>query len=537
MSNKRTRSFYIVGNETTFTKHFIARLREYDKHIFNYDFEVGDWTNFLIKSTQKSFDAVIVEVYSNEDKVNQNLETTLFFKKSESFKHIPFIALTNHNDKFIVDFSLLYRIGFSYVHIYGDSIKLLCSNLYYIIYEDESYSERWAMAKGFELKANVYHPALIKTFNEESVQILSDLQLKDYNDISMNFFNDFTPIGFDTLEGFKAKRVEGEFEQSLFIKFSDSWQTEGSPFFQDSLESWISLKLESNEIQYDYSVNLQLYSSNTSFYTEHFKGLSCSNTRHFHKFSKDHQFNEERSSDLIIYKINNKDELDDFEKMMIFLSEEYKYKPIVIVVNHPSFSEALQKLFNYEHLISCKEDTFNKLFIKMIKILEKKKSNFSSCYKASKLKDSYLASLPIEVKITSLTENEITFKTETELPFYTNLKLDLPIPGLNITIVPPYFELSPNIHGFHYMGIINAVSETQRQNLRRIVSHFMANHPKELTLIDVNYLNRSQEVEDKKEMEELKAKYKKQKEEKKQTKNAPKNNLKRSKSKEHWSKL
>lgn len=543
MSKKTVRSFYIVGTENTFTNHFSARMESYDNHLFEYEFEIGDWDNFIKTNSSKNYNAVIVQIYNDEKLVNHNLQMTLFCKSSDTFKSIPFIALINHNDHIIRNNSLLYRIGFSYIHMYGDSIKLLCSNLYYIIYEDETYSEKWAMAKGFELPTKIFHPAFVRKFNEEVVILFSDVLLEEYNNITIDFFDDFTPVGFDSMGEEKIQSVEGEFRQDLYIKFSDSWQTQGSPFFQDSLESWINVSLENNEIIRDKLMNLMVYSSKTSFFTHYFLNKKNIKLKHHYEFKNIEQISTCCPIDIVIYQINSKEDLENFEKLVLCVSQDYKYDPIIIVVNHPSFSEALQKLYNYDHIISCKEETYAKLLDDMLKILEAKKENNSTFYVTKELKDSYISSLPVDIKVTSLTENEITFKTSFEFPFYTNLKIDLPIKDLLITIVPPYFDLSPNIHGFHYMGIINGVSEAQRQNLRRVVSHFIANPPKELSLVDLSKIGREEEIADKKEFEEKKKQYIEQQELKnkgevvKEKDDQSRFKNSRSKSSNNWSKL
>jgi hypothetical protein len=127
----------------------------------------------------------------------------------------------------------------------------------------------------------------------------------------------------------------------------------------------------------------------------------------------------------------------------------------------------------------------NKDFLQIIKLLQKRNLEVESINLIKLSENIYSTYFKNPIKITSLTENEITFISEIELPEHGILHINNESFSVLATIAPSYFELSTPRVGFHYMALLNCMLEKDRQNFRQVTRAFSKELPETWDGIDI----------------------------------------------------
>ena len=195
---------------------------------------------------------------------------------------------------------------------------------------------------------------------------------------------------------------------------------------------------------------------------------------------------------LVLFEISDDRSMDDFTRMIGQMSYEKALdRSIVSVFNHPSSTQALRKLYVRHNLVATKEKISESRLFEMFDRLEKEPAQ-SSGYSFKKGDSRINVCLPIDIQITSLTENEITFMCREEMPLYSVLKLEIPVECF-VVLIPSLQKLTPNIHGHHYMGFIFGGDAADGNYLRKFVNYILNNGLDRWKKI--NFDSRSSEVE------------------------------------------
>jgi hypothetical protein len=182
-------------------------------------------------------------------------------------------------------------------------------------------------------------------------------------------------------------------------------------------------------------------------------------------------------------------------------------EPIVIIFNNASSSDAFVKIYRYDKLIVFPEE-FNFDLLKMLIKNYRKKHPFVENVNKYNLSSDYEGSyfdIPLPVKITSLTEHEITFLSKHELPYFSVLKFKVPCDAY-LTIVPEIRELPHVPEFFHYMGFINGIVEKDKMELRQLVNYIVTAPKEELAELELSKVKAIWEKKNKKVLEQIRNK-------------------------------
>ncbi|MBT4792163.1 MAG: hypothetical protein HON90_11375, partial [Halobacteriovoraceae bacterium] len=202
---------------------------------------------------------------------------------------------------------------------------------------------------------------------------------------------------------------------------------------------------------------------------------------------------------IIFYHITDNDSYTGLDNILNELSfTKDSYRPIIVSFNNPSKTQALQKAYNYEKILSTSSKPTLASLAKMITLLKEKDE--SSAFSFNKNDPKLVGHYNFDIKITSVTENEMSFSTPLEIPLYTIIKISLPI-EMYLLVIPPFIKLSPKVDEFHYHSFIIGLNEYGSNYMRQYVNLFIRNTPKEWGYIDFEIIanedNNNNEIDQK----------------------------------------
>ncbi len=434
--------------------------------------------------------------------INQMLfDFLLFIKKHPVLKRTP-ICGTFLSEKQLDDNKNLFFCGLSYAFVKGDLYTTLFEDSYYLAFEDKIAFPQYAIASNINLDYQLEMPIVVKNMNAEKITIESDISINEDDIISgtFNFFDDFTGKIFSVARQFQLScRNFYLASQDLFIKYAEPWDevTEDS-FLKETVETWVDFNREQYPKLFP---TVSVVNDKKLFVHDLVKSNLSQECDLLFNYEFENQFlNIKNNRPAMITFELNEDELtedeaklksscrknylpNDISTFMLLISYirgiEY-YKPIIIIFNCYSRTDAMQKASDYKNILAHNESMTSSTIIDLVKFYQtNKKTVIDRDYLSIPpfSKKSY-ATIDLPVKITSLTEHEITFLTTYNLPLFSILKLKEPF-DMYLTIVPSIRDLKivPNFH--HYMAFIGGVSETKLPVLRQFITQLIDRPPKE----------------------------------------------------------
>jgi hypothetical protein len=171
----------------------------------------------------------------------------------------------------------------------------------------------------------------------------------------------------------------------------------------------------------------------------------------------------------------------EIESLIQIIKRIEGYDPVIEIFNCSELTDELKKKFNYPLLLTSTSKMSFELLLNMLAIFKSKRKEedpykndsfidsnenpiaIYALHKESRLKHD------IPIKITSLSEHEITFITPIELPLRGVLFTKTPV-QFYFTITKPIDSLERSRDGFHYFALINGISPTDAQELRQFVN-------------------------------------------------------------------
>lgn len=378
-------------------------------------------------------------------------------------------------------------MGLNYLFIKGQDNRQALNSSFYVAFEDEIHCAQYAMAKGFKLLTLAQGVARVSEFDQQTLTL--DLDTKVTSDelvVHTRMFEDFKLNKFEVLDmhsaGIDAHTL---YSQKLKISFLSGWDDAQDGIFEDTYQSWIEMNQESFASN---MLNVMIFSENpqTLIYTNSLSEV-FPNVRMYARS----QFVDKKKEliklrpDLILFEIGSQKSYEGLGLLLEQLSYESELsKTLVSVFSHPSTSVALQKLYEYGHIISTSSALSENYLREMLTRLAAKKRPNRLSYRFHPSDPRAVAFAPFEIQITSITENEMTFMTAQELPLYTLIKMQTPF-DLYLCLIPPLKPLSPNIHGYHYMGFICGTDHEDSVYLRRLVNYALSHSLKEWKKFDL----------------------------------------------------
>ena len=497
-SPAKSRKLFFLGAESEFFEQVQDKFEMCDRGHFNYSYEYGEWNEFFLILDLKTPDLLFIDFSSlhDEKKIAIFFNNILKIKRSQNFKQIPIIGIYENKEQ-ILNLEVINHIGMNYLHIIGDDLNLFFGNIYYIAFEDESNLLKLARALKMQLKMNLLHDCLIEGINSFQLRVSSDIIFEEEfkSQISKCFEGRDLSFTISEMEG-NSSFSSCYYTYALDLDLSegewDSAEELEAEVCVDDFKSWHSTLTHDSIIGAGEQVVVQFFTSKPSWALNLVSEKSVTEVQ----VNLNTSFNESEASqtaspDFVIFECGSSESLDEADLLLSYYSNE-RIQPIILLLNHPSQTQAIKKMYDYEKVLVYTDELTLIAFDQMINLINKnhpRKEEFE-LYKS--ITDAMTLSYPVEIMITSLTENEVTFMTEVEIPYYSHLALRVDNLDVGLVVVPSHINLSPNVKGFHYISLINRCSEADRQALRGVVKTFVNQLPEKWT--DIGLLSFKPEI-------------------------------------------
>lgn len=506
-SKKGFRTIFIIGEPHEFTNDL---ARKFDDNSPNNRIDRvvhGNWDDFYDLSFKSHIHMLMVDFSKLQSSEEVICETRKIIrvKSTEELAKIPIIGLFD-NKETIKSHQFLQQSGINYFHIIGDDMNLFFANAYVIGFEDESQVYKVAHAVKLQVETKVTHNMYLAELLESEVKVETDLLLPEKLALRVDNFNGGDPFRVEMLEMYPSSEIACSLNSYKYeIAISDGWggtTDDGTKVIcAEDIDNWVSNIEEEDGFEKESLILVHFYTQKDKWPLNlmHNTPLTTLKFNSYLSFNPDIYANSEPH--LIIFDITSEESMTEFDKLMTYFSESDE-RPFIIVKNHPSATEAIKKIYGYDGIMAFKGHFKREDFEKLLELL-RNKNLVKDNRRLIKLEQNiYTASVDIKIRVTSITENEMTFMTDVEIPFFSILNLNNSTFNIFLTIVPSYYNLSPNMNGYHYMGILNGVTEKDRQNLRQVVRIFLRSHPKNWNKVDID-LNKLNFEEDEDEVVEV----------------------------------
>lgn len=487
---KPIRNIHYIGKESDFSKEVNDYFEVIDAKFFNYNFIYNHWENLFESIMIENTMLFIVDLseFKSRDEMTYAYHFISSLRKSQAFKKVP-IALIFDTEELLSQNDFFMALNVQYFHVIGDDIKLFLNNIYYIMTEDDSHIMKFAHAKGFSLESYLFHSAFVSKYDYTYLEIDTDIKLDSTETCSIKNFNNNDPVELEFLEMVSSSGYTNMlFSFNMSFVFNNSWGAEEGKMelFPDTVETWIAIGEEDKELKQESKKKILLV-SNTQEHISTIFQLFIKNKIEFYHFLNIDESNLENitQADLIIYDVcpvHTDQSVDELGNLLTYL-EENNESSIVLINNHPSKIDALKKLYFYDKLLDINFESHPEIFVKMVQLISNKNKLKHSFFSKDLIDQNNCISIKKDISITSLTENEITFKSSHEIPLYSIVEFELPIKFLAI-LIPTYMNLSKNLNGFHYHALIMGIEEDARQKLRHVTRKFINSKPSAIVSYD-----------------------------------------------------
>jgi hypothetical protein len=488
---------FYIGTIHDFSKsletRFDAHSTEQYKHVVRY----GTWRDLFEFMNHECVHLLLIDFSSfSGDDLFYALKQMSHLKNIVNNPKIPIVGVFE-NKKYLLERNFLLHSGVNYFHIVGDDFNLFFGNIYYIAFEDVSCSMKFAQVLRLQIDQEMSHPVYLSGVSESGIRIESDLLIPEVTELSIMGFVENNAHTHDVLDQLPFTKITNSFHcYETSFSFCSDWgesnvdESDGViPVFQDNVDSWIQIMQRSGCFVDFEQVLIHYYSPTlgTSLIQTDSLSVVEAKCRFFTSYDEV-VFLSEDTPDLIFYEITTDEDVDNFDHLICMVANSTcNSQSIILVKNHPSNVRALRKVYQYDFILDFRDSILPGDLKRMIESKSKKKQVEN--YKVlEQSKNVFTVYTSFKAKITSLTENEITIKTQVEIPYFTVIQISEPF-LISIIIVPSYMNLSPNINGHHYMGLIMGINQKERQFLRKVVRRFMDSLPEDWSGVSLSDLH------------------------------------------------
>ncbi len=451
----------------------------------NYDYSI-----LLEKIIKKKPNLIIIQL----SKVSTELYSFLLVIKSHTNLESTRIVAIFDNEDNLFQFSDIYSFGVDFGFLESEEEDKILADLGSLLNPNENTPLAYARAKNLNIPVSVKFLAKLTAFHRDCLSIESSLKLSA-NDFfeAQSFFNE----NF-TLKYFQVQKVDRSIARSFFSHTYDVKLIRKQSVIEENFSSSeLNTSQSLVDKYFDTYTPVENYRNDRALIIDsrvetHFTFAKLLNEKNkFYKLVntlEDIELVAKFRPEVISFQIehNISDEFaklandtDAFNKLISAIARIKDYDPVVIVFGERSRSEAYQKAYNYKKIIVHQHDfkiQYLDILIKGLqehRVVHQRNSIFlcppdrRSVFKIVK-----------DIRLTSLSENLVTFTSEFEIPDFNTFMIDLPF-NFYITVFPLGLELDSQKGLYHYHGLISNVSEEAKSELRQIVNHLIKESPGE----------------------------------------------------------
>jgi hypothetical protein len=423
--------------------------------------------------------AVVYVDFTSVGEITNYIKQVTFLKKIPKFKPILFVALLKDEDQ-LKDYDFIFTSGFQLCFIKGgESLSLFRDSLFIAVDERISYPN-YAEAKNLfrKLKAGVCSTATEMNLN--GLVIESDVDISH----SQLFLNQRIFPEINEMEVLNSTESASRYAMttSFEVKFpeEDPWGQEGRfSICTETVETWVDLHKEEfshkkgnvSVIQSSFDGLLETFNiQRDTVLNSHFYETIEDAAIHLDKILPSLTFIEVDPDDSSV------NSLHKIQYLIDCIKRHDNYRPILILLNMPSSSAAVQKLVNYSKIV-CSPNKLDGHIIKIFIDLYLKKivldhDNYSHVFSS----ESKMRTLDVEIDIVlnKMTEHEVEFKCDEPLPMFSILHFYQPV-EFYATLVPSFFERPETSDQSSKIALIHGVSEKKLEQVRKFVNALIVN--------------------------------------------------------------
>ncbi len=426
---------------------------------------------------------IFIDFFDISDKQLLSLLAEInLLKQSALYKSSTIMGLFADKDT-LVSQEYLLSSGISLAYIQGRSMTDFICDSFEIAFDDTLFQPRYAKVDHVDLQIQIGFCSLLTQMDDKQFSIESDYEVHGKKiQTNLAMFKALTATEFDILKTYPfALKSPLDFTYQIKFPIAGAWEADSTNLIHKAtLDTWLDLKSDLFEAP---KPRIKIFTNQAKLTVL----LAKQQSKMDISFDISAQwstalFNEHRAlkkPQLIFYDMYEAEEgigVKGLSDLTDILSNQRGNKPIVIITNTPSKTEALRKLYQYPHLLAIEGplteeivQLFSKKFVESGKTQGQVKPTQIKCNQPARsitIYDQFI--------FNSLTEREFTFLSKVEIPFYTTVKLNLSFIVYG-TLVP--YELSTNKKKdyYHYKAIIHGVEEGELEKLRKLVNQLIFN--------------------------------------------------------------
>jgi hypothetical protein len=419
-------------------------------------------------------------------------------KKISDFKSVLIVGFCKDDLEVKIGESLLVS-GAHLFHLMDTDSDTFFRDCFQIAFEASTTVPDFARAKNLEIPLELGFLSTFASTGSDNFLLETDLLLSTEVSLRFPMLQNSPALSAKITENYKGSLTAPCFHSyRVDFPYPGPWDevTENS-LSRETVETWIDLK----GIYFDgRKETLAIFTADNEFTSEL---LSCEGAAWYQIYRS---VDEAESSlfhlrpGLIFFDLHDKEGTD-----LGALAEVIEClrgiipAPMLLVFGSKTESKALQKLFDYESVISTPGKPDLGMFLAMEKKFLLKTQNQRTQFYLSPGDPDRIVLLMKEVTLTSLTERDVTFILDSEIPYFSVIRTELPLP-MYLTVIPAEGQLALSSKGTHYRALIHGLTEENLAKIRKIVNQLIYTPVKELTRENVEIMLKQDYVQKEKQL-------------------------------------
>jgi hypothetical protein len=483
-------SVLYLGDDEIFTADIKSKFRDY-LVVRNLEFNQikSENLNWKVDALTTIFAGlphiVYIDFVSYQEHYDEMLALIALLKRNSLTKKVPVFGLLS-DSKEMEKTGIVLSAGVNYCFVKGDSYRTLVFDSAYVAVDDNLRFPRYATARRIDLPYQISVVSSLVSISEDKILLDSDLTI-DFEEgrklrLNLNLFEDFNAKEFPVSHTYDFPQKYNMMNSyEVKIPYPGPWdEIDEFTIQKDTMLTWLE----------NYHDNLDSFDGNVLIVSNKIedhqvldvKGLEKLNLHISEYFDEGFTVVDAVKPDILFVSLEldgdtlpgyMPNDYETLEKLFFHIGGMEEFGPIVVIFNSKSTSDAGQKVFDYRKLVASQSKFNIEAVESMLNLFREGATKEESLYKYFRVGDSRrYAEVDIQVRVTALTEHEMTFITHADLPLYTNIRVRDPV-DMFLIIVPPTWELEKSVEGKHYMGFIHSVLEEELEILRMFVNQII----------------------------------------------------------------
>jgi hypothetical protein len=366
--------------------------------------------------------------------------------------------------------SYLFSFGVNLSFIKICDTKTIVRDCFAIAFEGTIRRDQYARASNLRQKIPASFPCSLTAISRTSMWIGTDLELESEIEFTVSIAPDAGPQLCQIDKAFDGP-IAYHFTKSYKVNFPfpGAWDEPGpSKILPETIENW----LEENKSSLNPKTNqIVVYSKNKDLRRVLLQEPSEKYWLTIYEDIGQRPVLLQRQPDLIFVDLSD-DLISEDARVIVESVQESEFIIPVIFFHSSETAEELRASFGYEHILSHPTPLDMEVFQCLVKILLGKiRSELKERFYLGLRQPERFFYIDREIRISSISEHEITFFSADALPLFANIFLNFPIP-LYLSIIPGEVKKTEG-ELKQYRALIHGIDEEGLSDLRIIVNQLI----------------------------------------------------------------